>query len=366
MTTELTATEFQVRRDDLTRHRIVEFAPGPLPDGAVRLAIDRFSFTANNVTYGVAGDMLGYWRFFPAHAEEEGWGIIPVWAFADVVESDVDDVAVGERLYGYFPPATTLDIVPTGIGAGAMSDGSPHRAGLSPVYNRYRRVSNDPTYDRAFDDALVLLAPLHLTSYCLAEQLARHGYYAAEQVVVVSASSKTALGLAFALGRTDAPAVIGLTSHRNLDFVEGVGLYDAAATYDDVAESIPQRRTVVVDMAGNGSVAAALRGRLGEQLEHYIGVGITHWDEVGPARGPGGDPNREEFFFAPTFIAELVKDWGAAEFDRRSNEFLAASAPATFGWMEVDRRKGLTGLAEVYADVCAGTISPATGVVVTP
>lgn len=368
MTTEPGNTEFQVRRDDLTRHRIVEVTPGALGDDAVRLAVDRFSFTANNVTYGAAGDMLGYWNFFPAHDNADGgWGIIPVWAFADVVESNVDGIRLGERFYGYFPPASTLDIVPTRIGGGSVTDGSPHRANLPPLYNRYRRVSNDPTYDRAFDDALVLLAPLHMTSFCIAQQLARKEYYTAEQVVIVSASSKTSLGLAFALSQTDdAPEVIGLTSDRNLDFVAGVGLYDAAVAYGDVAGSLAQRRTVVVDMAGNAAVAAALRERLDDRLEYYINVGITHRDEVGSGLGVGGDPSRVEFFFAPSFILELVEDWGAAEYDRRSNEFLTASAMATFGWMQVDHRKGLAGLAEVYGDVCAGTISPAVGVVVTP
>ena len=68
-------------------------APGP---GQVLVRIDRFAFTANNVTYGVAGDMLNYWSFFPA---EEGWGRIPVWGFGDVVRSSHDAVG-GEHAGG--------------------------------------------------------------------------------------------------------------------------------------------------------------------------------------------------------------------------------------------------------------------------
>ena len=52
----------------------------PLSDGEVLARIDRFALTANNVTYGVMGERIGYWKFFPVEAEEDG--IIPVWGFA--------------------------------------------------------------------------------------------------------------------------------------------------------------------------------------------------------------------------------------------------------------------------------------------
>jgi hypothetical protein len=48
--------------------------------------IDRFAFTANNITYAVVGDQFGYWQFFPPTGDEvKDWGILPVWGFADVV-----------------------------------------------------------------------------------------------------------------------------------------------------------------------------------------------------------------------------------------------------------------------------------------
>ncbi|MEM7135677.1 MAG: DUF2855 family protein [Myxococcota bacterium] len=39
--------------------------------------VDRYALTANNISYATAGDMIGYWRFFPA---EEGWGRLPCFA----------------------------------------------------------------------------------------------------------------------------------------------------------------------------------------------------------------------------------------------------------------------------------------------
>ena len=61
--------DFLVKRDDL---KTFSFEPSPraedvdLADGEVLLKVDRFAFTANNVTYGVVGDRFSYWDFFPA------------------------------------------------------------------------------------------------------------------------------------------------------------------------------------------------------------------------------------------------------------------------------------------------------------
>ena len=100
MTAELQRSDFVVRRDDLTR---AEVHTGEVPsagDGEALIRVDRFALTANNVTYGVAGDSIGYWQFFPA---SDGWGRIPVWGFGDVIDSHVEGLPAGERLYGYFP-----------------------------------------------------------------------------------------------------------------------------------------------------------------------------------------------------------------------------------------------------------------------
>ena len=94
---------FEVNRQAFTEWRGQEQAKTSLEEGEVRLAIDFFAFTANNLTYAVAGDMLGYWNFFPV-VPDDGYGVIPVWGFADVTESRCGEVLVGERLYGYFQP----------------------------------------------------------------------------------------------------------------------------------------------------------------------------------------------------------------------------------------------------------------------
>jgi len=79
MAADRSAVDFVVRRDDLQRTAVLPASLPALADGQVLLKIDAFSFTANNITYAVIGEMLRYWEFFPA---ADGWGRVPVWGFA--------------------------------------------------------------------------------------------------------------------------------------------------------------------------------------------------------------------------------------------------------------------------------------------
>ena len=58
--------DLEVDRHDLHRMRALETPARPLQPGEARLRIDRFGLTANNITYAVFGDAMGYWQFFPA------------------------------------------------------------------------------------------------------------------------------------------------------------------------------------------------------------------------------------------------------------------------------------------------------------
>ena len=161
-------------------------------DGA-RLRIDHFGLSSNNVTYGVYGDAMAYWDFFPA---DDGWGRIPVWGFADVVETRSSHLAVGERLFGYYPMATEL-VVTAGEGNDrAVVDTAPHRAAMAKAYSRYVRCGSDPLYRADREREQLLLYPLFMTSFLIDDLLADAGDFGAEQVVVSSASSKTAIGVA--------------------------------------------------------------------------------------------------------------------------------------------------------------------------
>lgn len=62
--------EFQTNKADITQHRLVETPVNTISDNEVLAKVDRFAFTANNITYAVMGDQLKYWQFFPPNGDE--------------------------------------------------------------------------------------------------------------------------------------------------------------------------------------------------------------------------------------------------------------------------------------------------------
>jgi len=358
-------TEFQIRKDNFTQQRVASVDDNaPLAGADIRVKIERFGFTANNVTYAVAGDQLGYWQFFPPHGDEtDGWGMMPVWGFAEVVKSNVDDVPAGDRLFGYFPPATHLDLTPTHISEQRLIDGAAHRAELPPAYNSYTRVNAEPGYDRATDNERMLLWPLFITSFSLWDALQDNDWYGAKQVVIVSASSKTSIGLAYALhGDKTAPPAIAITSQRNLDLVNSLGLYEQSVTYDTLTDIDANVPTAIVDMSGNGEVLGRLHTHLGDNMNRCIKVGLTHWDET--EAGQGVNKERSAFFFAPAHIQKRLKEWGPEGFAERSGKFMQETSLKSRDWLQLRTIDGLQGLAEVYEDVCEGRIAANQGLVI--
>src|SRR5882762_8460430 len=253
----MTSTDFVVARNDLQQCRIVEtHTPDAttLPDEALLIKVTRFAFTANNITYAATGDQLKYWELFPA---PQGFGNIPVWGFGEVIASKHPNVAVGERLFGYFPMATHLVIEAADVSKRGLRDGAAHRQGVAPVYNAYARVSGDPAYAGRQGDYQALLRPLFMLSFLVDDFLAENDDFGARGVMLSSASSKTAFGLAHLLHtlREDI-RVIGLTSAANTDFVQSLGCYDEVVTYDRIT-SLPSNSPVaLVDMAGNSELRA--------------------------------------------------------------------------------------------------------------
>lgn len=357
--------EFQVRKDHFSDTRLVDTGePAPINEGEIRVKIDSFSFTANNITYAVVGERIGYWQFFPpGGSDSDGWGIIPVWGFANVIESRSDEVSAGERLFGYFPPAGTLTIKPVNVSPASLFDGAEHRASLPPGYNIYRRVNAEPGYDGSMDNERSLLYPLLVTSFCLHDMLQDNDYFNAEQVLILSASSKTSIGLAYALAEDDnAPDVIAVTSGRNRESVKALGLYGSTFTYDELTDIDASRPSVIVDMSANGEVLSTLHSHLGDNMRFCSNVGLTHWDESG--MGPGFIQERSEMFFAPGHIQKRLKDWGPEEFEKKSSAFVQRTSLKSRDWLKMRTVDGLTGLAKVYADICNGQMPPEEGLIV--
>ena len=109
--------------------------------------------------------------------------------------------------------------------------------------------------------------------------MAEDSYFGASQVIVVSASSKTAIGLAQGLADIEnAPKIVGLTSRSNSQFVENLGCYDEVISYDELSHVDYSVGSVMVDMAGNREILGTLHGELGDNMLKCLTVGMTHWD----------------------------------------------------------------------------------------
>jgi Protein of unknown function (DUF2855) len=317
------ALRFLVRRNNLRDSRWVgdPDAPAtrPLAEGEARLRIDRFALTSNNITYAAFGEAMKYWDFFPTG--DAAWGCIPVWGFAEVSESRADGVAVGERCWGCWPMGRWLVVQPVRVGKRGFSDGAAHRAELPAVYNRIERCAADPGYVAAQEAQQALLKPLYATSFLIDDFLADAGFFGAQQVLLSSASSKTAYGTAFYLslrrGQPGAPSIVGLTSSGNLDFCRSLGCYDDVLSYDALQSSDAAAPSVYVDFAGNATLCSEVHQHFGDALRYSCSVGGTHWDELGGGRDLPGP--RPVLFFAPTQFAKrsAALPGGAAELQAR-------------------------------------------------
>jgi hypothetical protein len=362
----MTTTSIFVRRDDLRQTRIVEdkAASAPLSKGNVRLRVDAFALTANNITYAVFGNAMRYWDFFPT--ETEGEGCIPVWGFADVVESGVNGVAVGERFYGYYPMSTHVVVEPSKVTGRDFQDASAHRQELPGVYNRYARCNTDPLYHPEQEEQIAVLRPLFSTAFLLDDFLAGSHFFGAEVVLLSSASSKTAYATAFCLaqrrGTQAAAKIVGLTSPANLAFTRGLGCYDDVIPYDAIG-SLPQAPTVYVDMSGSELVRRKVHEHFADNLKYSSAVGATDWDAPrGGEALPGPSPT---LFFAPSQMKKRAEEWGAAALaERVAGTWKAFMKPVTTPpapWLKIVRGRGSEAVLRTYRALLDGTVPAVEG-----
>jgi len=346
-------TDFLVKRDDLRECRIVEGPEPEIDSGQALLRVDTFGLTSNNVTYAVFGEAMSYWDFFPA---EDGWGRVPMWGFAEVERSEAEGVEPGTRLFGYLPPSSHLVVTPADAGEAGFVDASPHRAALPSAYHRYLATGADPFYAADTEEMQMLLRPLFFTSFLIDDQLGDEGLTGDGPVLISSASSKTAIAAAYLLAQRDGVELVGLTSPRSAEFVEGLGIYDRAVTYDAIA-SLDRGPATFVDVAGDGEVRHAVHSHYGDDLVHSMAVGVTHWEDFGAGAGdlPGPQP---KFFFAPDRVTKRSADWGRAGLESRVADAWHPFCGWTAGWLETIPGRGFDAVRDAYLDVLEGKVPP--------
>jgi hypothetical protein len=344
--------EFRIDRNHLQNTAWVKTEPQPLASGFVRFALERFGLSANNITYADLGDKMSYWKFFPTDA---GFGLLPIWGFARVLESTLAEFPIGMRAYGYWPLADHSILQPAWLGTSNFADQSEQRAALPAVYQLYQRWTQPA--DAIAEARYALLRPLYMTAWLCADFLRTEvmpaNEHVAGSVLILSASSKTALALGAALKRL-APEIrtIGCTSTANLAFVRRTNCFDAVHSYDEI-EQLEKISTALVDVAGSKVLLARVHRHFGDLL-HYSGVlGISHRGEFALEASvlPGAKP---QLFFAPSQVKKRMLQYGPGWIEQQSRADWEAFLAMSESWLAVDIQSTASQIQASYLSLLAG------------
>lgn len=376
---------FEVEKQHLEKTRIAPLIiEQSLKKDEVILKIDKFALTANNISYGVTGDLLGYWRFFPTQElstakalatsllatnslATSDWGRLPVMGYADVIASNSEQIKVGERVWGFMPMATHLKILAGRINETGFSDISPYREGLAPLYAAFERTSSNPFYAPENEDFEILLRGLFTTSWLVDDFMHDNQYFGASQYLITSASSKTSIALAFAIKQRGKQPAIGITSAANQQFVESLGCYQQVISYDEISRLNAEMPSILVDMAGSQTTLTAIHCHFTDQLRYSCRIGATHHNDMLPAdlttnnKLPGAMPT---FFFAPAQLQKRSKDWGSRETMKQIGVSLLAYIEFCRSIITIEHTTDKSKIDAIYQRVLSGKADASIGQIV--
>ncbi|MFA3793216.1 DUF2855 family protein [Aliiglaciecola sp. SL4] len=350
-----TRQQIQTNKTELSKLAVVKDSinTDSLGSDEVVLKVESFGFSANNITYALFGEKMGYWGFFPA---QDGFGIMPIWGFATVEYSNSPDLVVGEKVFGYLPFATHLVITAGKITANDFYDVSPARKSISSVYDQYVRCSADPAYDPNKEDWQLNFRPLFMTSFVLDDFVGEIANPDTVNIVLTSASSKTAYGAAYLLKQHCKERglnynVVGLTSVNNKAFTQKTVCYDLVLDYQKFATLDKNASTIVLDFSGNKPLLLDLQGHLNTSMQKMIYIGVT--DVESQAKSYAGELHGE-FFFAPTQVNKCMKEWGGKGFMQRYAVAWGGFSKHMKPLLSTTNITGGEAIQEIYLDGLAG------------
>jgi len=350
--------QLQVNKTNFRNLRVVEPLE-TLKEGQARITIDRFALTANNVSYALSGDYIGYWGYYPT--DDSDWGNLCVWGIGIVADAGDTALEQGERLYGFWPMAADVVITPGRVRDASFDDVSEHRASLPSLYNRYQRTRVEPDTLRALEDERSIYFPLFMTSYLLRDFLESEHWFNAQQIIIGSVSSKTGFGLAMFIKQSGYQGrVVGLTSPANVEFVEQLDCCDQVLAYGRETE-LTDLPSVYVDMSGDSKVRASLHEHLKANLVSDQMVGATHWNHTGRLQQlAGAEP---EFFFAPAQITRRDGEWGKGKLAALAVENTLSLIQSTSNQLVIERVAGQEHVTEVWQSLLDNQISGGRGII---
>ncbi|MEO1714155.1 MAG: DUF2855 family protein, partial [Bacteroidota bacterium] len=205
----------------------------------------------------------------------------------------------------------------------------------------------------------MIFRPLFTTSFLLDIFLQWNEQFGASQIVLTSASSKTAFALAALLSsrKEHKVKVVGLTSKGNLEFINNMGFYDEVYTYDQ-ANEMKIEPTTIVDFGGNLELLKGIANRMGEHLKFTSMVGMVDWENWGD---PASNGINGQFFFAPGFIREVSKEWGMEKFQINLAKAWGEFQPHAEQILEIAPIEGLKNARDLYLEMIDGHSSAKKG-----
>lgn len=341
---------------------LVDYSPIPsIGNNQILVRISLFSLTSNNTTYAALGSAYSYYSFYP-HPQDQ-LGVLPVWGYGTVLQSNTPEVSPGIVLYGFFPCARYTVLTPCRVQLDRLTV---ERKGVlegMDVYNSFVICDKNHAFmvselsSQKQKEYTSLFYPLWSTSYYLADYIqSLEGL--PRRVVVSSASSKTALCFAREARELD-PSIelIALTSPRNFEFVKKVNLHSRILNYNQLDE-LKAVKCIYVDFAGNQKLNESVHSIL--DIARQISVGMSH---VEPTTKSASKFMRSEVFFAPEHVLRKYKLLGREEATRRQVE-AGSSALSDFPkWVTVRYFFGTESVVGAYDAVASGKIDGREGVV---
>ncbi|KAG8895741.1 hypothetical protein FRB99_000376 [Tulasnella sp. 403] len=348
----------------------------PIPPEHVLVKVDKFGWSANNVTYGILGEdpHFRYFEFHPAPktrtTSPKTHGIIPVWGYGTIVESQVGTLKVGERVAGYFPSAKYMlvKVDTTDVNSHNFHAARPHLPPDRRPYNQITRCAADHLYRSEEEDAAMLYRPLFWTSFWAEDWLDSMDYRGAKAVIISSASSKTGFCLALVIKRRLAKTakklrVVGLTSPTNKQFVDSLGLYDEVLLYDDLTNiGIDDGPYCYVDVAGNASLNSRIVTHLGSSFALGVTLGMSHASKES-IKDSAAKKSKFEMFFMPEWLYVVRKRTSVQRIAERQKEGWKWIMEDGARWVKMKRVMGSEDVLDEFKKTLKGGVAPDTGLV---
>jgi hypothetical protein len=193
----MSTTTLLIRKNQLAETRLATTDDTPLADGQVRVRVESFALTSNNITYAAFGEAMQLLAVLPGagRRRDPGLGLHP-----GVGLRHRGAVAAPRRGGGRAAVRLLADGQPCGAAAGQTVGRQLQRRRAAPralhaVYNQYQRCSSDPFYTADSESVQALLRPLFLTSWLIDDFLADNAFFGttaggARLMLLSSASSK--------------------------------------------------------------------------------------------------------------------------------------------------------------------------------